>query len=290
METGSSINTVHTCRNCVNTHTGSYCNKCGEKVITAHDKSIGHIAEEVFHFFTHFDNSFFNSFRTIVASPGKFSHDYCNGSRKKYYKPVSLFFLLIVVYLLFPGAFPGGLNMPLGQYLHRNGMAFTTQMTEAKMARLDIDFDTLAELYQHKSHTVSKLMLLTLLPLSAFALAALHPRKAVYYDNFILATELNSFFLVCAFMIMPFCMALFSSIMQFAGAGKAYNNFDDVAIPLFSSAYLLFCTVSFRRFYGSSWLPAGIKSAAYIFIHLFIWNYIYKALLFLTTMALIRHK
>src|SRR4029078_451394 len=103
--------TAITCKNCGNHFNGNYCNNCGEKVYTEHDRTAFHFLEEGFHFLTHFEGTFFTTIKTIFAKPGQVSVDYANGIRKKYFKLLSLFLLLVVLYLLFP-VFEG-LNMKL---------------------------------------------------------------------------------------------------------------------------------------------------------------------------------
>ena len=76
------------CKNCGNRFTGKYCNVCGEKVYTEKDKSIKYIIEEGFHFLTHFEGTFLKSLKAIITRPGTLSLDYCNGIRKKYFKPL----------------------------------------------------------------------------------------------------------------------------------------------------------------------------------------------------------
>ena len=104
------------CKNCGNIITGKYCSNCGEKIYTDKDKRVSHLFEEAFHFITHFDGTFFNTIKAIVTKPGKLSLDYCDGIRKKYFKPMSFFLLLVVIYLLFP-VFEG-LNQRLYYYTH----------------------------------------------------------------------------------------------------------------------------------------------------------------------------
>ena len=73
------------CKNCQHEFTGKFCNQCGEKVYSEHDKSLKHVFEEGFHFLTHFEGTFFNTLRTIVLRPGKLSLDFCYGIRKRYF-------------------------------------------------------------------------------------------------------------------------------------------------------------------------------------------------------------
>ena len=85
------------CKNCGNSFTGKYCNQCGEKVYGEKDKSVFHFFEEGLHFITHFDGTFFNTLKKLFTQPGQLSVDYCNGKRKSYFKPLSLFLLLVVI-------------------------------------------------------------------------------------------------------------------------------------------------------------------------------------------------
>ena len=106
----------HICKNCNHAFTGKYCNHCGEKVYSEKDRSVLHFFEEGLHFITHFEGTFFNTLKKIFTRPGQLSVDYCNGKRKTYFKPLSLFLLLVVLYLLFP--FFEGLNMKLYYHVH----------------------------------------------------------------------------------------------------------------------------------------------------------------------------
>src|SRR6478736_8508316 len=107
---------VHICKNCNNSFSGKYCNHCGEKLYHEKDRSVFHLFEEGLHFLTHFDGTFFNTLKKIFTKPGQLSVDYCNGKRKTYFKPLSFFLLLVVLYLLFP-VFEG-LNMKLYYHTH----------------------------------------------------------------------------------------------------------------------------------------------------------------------------
>src|SRR5438128_2634934 len=105
----------HTCKNCHNNFKGSFCNYCGEKVYTEHDKSIKHVLEEALHFVSHFEGKLLATIKSIILKPGKYSSDFCYGIRRKYYQPVSLFLLMVILYLLFPKM--QGLNMRFETYV-----------------------------------------------------------------------------------------------------------------------------------------------------------------------------
>ncbi len=194
-----------TCKNCGNQFTGKFCNKCGEKVYTQHDKSVVHFFEEGIHFITHFEGTFLTTLKTVFTKPGKFSLEYCNGLRKKYFKPVSLFLLLVVLYLLFPRF--AGLNMKLDTYA-TNQYSFTWMsipLIKEKLNAKDIKYKELAKLYDSKSASVSKIGLFFILPLAAAVLLLLFFNTKKYdFDHFIVSLELCSIFIALHFLIIPF--------------------------------------------------------------------------------------
>ncbi|HYC86973.1 MAG TPA: DUF3667 domain-containing protein, partial [Chryseosolibacter sp.] len=115
---------MNTCKNCTAPVDSNYCQECGEKVHYGKDRSFKHLFEEAFHFLTHFEGKFFTTLKTMFAAPGKLSLDFCHGIRKKYFKPLSFYLLVIIIYLIFP-LFEGlniklkyHYNSPYGQYAH----------------------------------------------------------------------------------------------------------------------------------------------------------------------------
>ena len=140
----------HICKNCNHSFSGKYCNQCGEKVYHEKDKSVLHLFEEGLHFITHFEGTFFNTLKKIFAKPGQLSVDYCKGKRKTYFKPLSLFLLLVVVYLLFP-VFEG-LNMKL--YYHTHHILYGKYAMRASsevMIQEKLTDQQLLSLFQQKS-------------------------------------------------------------------------------------------------------------------------------------------
>lgn len=276
----------HTCLNCGNVFQGKYCNCCGEKVYGDHDKSIGHLVEEAFHFLTHVEGSFFVTLKTIFRHPGKFSLDYCNGLRKKYFRPVSLFMLLVVLYLLFPKF--SGLNMKLGTYAS-DEYGFTwiaIPAIQQKMASQNADFTKLSELYAKKSATVTKLSLFLLIPLSALLISFLFSRsKRYFFDHLIISMEITSFYIALNFLMIPFISWIAESIhkdwIRFFHDGNMALSLSVTGISL------IYLILAFRRFFQQDWILIALK--AFIFWLLFgeVVLYIYRVIVFKLTMLFI---
>jgi hypothetical protein len=278
--------TVQTCKTCGNSFTGKYCNQCGEKVYTEKDRTFRHIADETIHFVTHFEGSFLRTVKTIFTKPGKLAYDYCNGTRKKYFKPISLFLLCIVLYLLFPRF--DGLNMKFSSYVssQNNYTWLAIPVAKKKMKSASITEKELNDKYNRVSAKVSKIFLLALIPLSAFFLYLLFFRKGRYFfDHFIMATEFNSLMVIVVFLLLPLLVVvgtwIYSPVSQYF--------VDSNLIPFISVHFILliFLSFGFKRFYQQSWLLTIIKSIIFLLLFDFVIMYIYHCLLFFLVMLFI---
>ena len=275
-----------TCKNCNHQFTGNYCNNCGEKFFTAHDKSIWHLFEETVHFITHFEGKFLTTIKAILTKPGKLSLDYCNGIQKKYYRPLSFFLVLMVIYLLFPIA--KGLNMPLGYHTSSGFYGrFALQKVLALMNEKHLSEAYVVEHYHTASEKVSKLLILLIIPAMALwsRLLTLKRKDKVYFDHFIFCTEVNSFLVLWGFLILPLLARLIFAVIS-AASGKAYFS-DGMFAVLLIGFLCLFTFVGARRFYGFTTLKALLFAALFTGLYVLIIQYAYKFLLFYISLQLV---
>jgi len=269
----------HICKNCNHAFTGKYCNSCGEKVYSEKDKSVWHLFEEGLHFITHFEGTFFNTLKKIFTKPGQLSVDYCNGKRKTYFKPLSLFLLLVVLYLLFP--FFEGLNMQLyyhthhllyGKYAMQQGIEVLrdTKWTDAQLGTV----------FHQKSEKVSKFLLLILLPLTALFFWSLTYRKRRYFfDQMVFSAEINCMYLLWGFLLLPLLLFIAQKI-AYVTTGKHFNVEDWQLGMITYSVLCAYTGIGGRRFYKLTiWQSIGFAILFYI-AHLIIVQYIYKFILF----------
>jgi hypothetical protein len=247
------------CQSCGNLFKGNYCNNCGEKVFDAHHKKVGHLFEEAFHFITHFEGNFFTSLKTTWTRPGKFALDYSNGIRRKYFKPVSYFMLLVVLYLLFPKF--EGLNMRMAPLLMEDyGYRWATlPMARAKLKSSPMEDQELVRRYDEKSPKVAKLGLFLLIPLTGLLLLAIffYTRK-YYFDHCLIAIEYLCFFIALHYLLMP----LVDSIFEWIKAGSSpIRDDNDVYNWFLALSDISFAAVAFRTFYQRSWwiiIPSAV--------------------------------
>lgn len=271
----------HTCSNCSHVFTDKYCNHCGQKRYTEKDKTLKHFFEEAVHFFTHFDGSFFTTLKTVLLKPGKLSEDYCMGRRKPYYKPISFFLLMIVLYLLFPTF--TGLNMRMGDY---KGTILTGKIIESqiqhKLKDSGISEETLAEKFHKLSVKTSKVLLLLMIPLTMLFIFPLYfYKKKLLFDYLILSTEINIFFILFFFFLFPILLVPIILVAHIR------NISDDYLMPLMLVLFAAYYVVLLQRFFKEKLIWSILKGPVLTLAYMFGAMQVYRFIIFEVTFALL---
>jgi len=267
-----------TCKNCGNYFQGNFCNQCGERAYNENNKSIVHFFEESFHFLTHLDNKFLKSVWLVFTKPGFLSYDISIGIRKKHFKPVNLFLLGVILYLLFP--FFQGLNLPLKSQLNEVYGPYVKMLVNQKTENKMLSTDEIAKKYDAKSPRFAKILLLVIIPITGLALSILFYKKGKYYfDHFTLAAELNTFYLYFTFFIIPLVYSIVVIISKLFYGHADFDIGDEITFPLYLLANGIFATSAFMRFYKETMIRASVISILYLVLHMFIVYAIYRLLL-----------
>ncbi len=270
------------CKNCSTPLSGKFCNYCGEKVYTEKDRSVLHLLSEGMHFITHFEGTFFNTLRAIFTTPGKFSLDYCNGIRKKYFKPIAFFLMLVILYLLFP--IFQGLNMSLYEHARHSFYGHYAMSKAVKVMQIQHFTDAqLSEIFQHASEKISKFLLFIIIPVMAlFSWLLSFTKRKYFYDNFVFSIEAVSFFILWGFLILPMLLKILHRI---------FPSFPDISdlqtlIP-FISIFTLYLIIASKRFFKFKWWYSVLYSLVFTLVLTMFIQYIYKFILFFITIRLI---
>ena len=265
------------CKNCGDVIKGKYCSNCGEKIYSEKDKNVWHLLEEAFHFITHFEGTFFNTLKAILTRPGKLSLDYCNGIRKKYFKPLSFFLLLVVIYLLFP-VFEA-LNQSLYYHVHNSIYGkYAMQKTISVMQTKHLSDAQMTELFHHKGEKVSKFLLFIIIPFMAlFSWLLGFKKRKLFFDHFIFSIEEGSFFLLWGFLFLP----LLVSMLRLFEPASFFSEYATLAaIVVVFIVHLFFAA---RKFFQFKLGYNIFFSFAYTFFLLLVIQILYKFLLFVIT-------
>ena len=274
-----------TCKNCGNHFHGRFCNECGEKVYTQKDKSLLHIFEEVLHFITHFDGTLFTTLKTFFSRPGKISSDYSNGIRKKYFKPVSFFLLIVITYLLFPRF--EGLNIRFNTYIstHYGFHWYAAPVAKQKINNHHLTVQDLAVKYDAKSPAFAKACLFLLIPLEALLLFLLfYTSRRYFFDHFLLATEITSFYILSQFLLLPFL----SFVVSKTAPAYLYLFEDGSWVwDILYLIYLVFIACAFRNFYRQPIWLSSLKAFVFLFVFYAGIKYVYSLILYYLVMLFI---
>lgn len=268
------------CKNCESPLFGEYCSKCGQKVFTEKDKSVSKLFFEALYFITSFEGKFFKTLKAIYQSPGKLSLDFSNGIRQKYYKPVSFYLLIIVLYLLFP--ILSGMNMEM---IHYKGTPilgkYMSNQIENKLKEDNITEEQLSEIFHEKSKNTSKFLLLLLIPLSAPILYLLYfNKKRNLFDNFTLLTEINIFYLLTFFILVPLILIPFVYLFDLI-----IN--DDFFTPFSIILFAIYCTILLHKVFKEKWWISILKGGFFGLSFMYMIVVIYKTIVFQVTFTLI---
>lgn len=272
----------HLCKNCGAHFTGRFCNACGEKVYKEHDRSMLKLFHEAFHFITHFEGTFLNSLKALVISPGKISLDYCNGIRKKYFKPLSFFLLLVILYLLFP--LFEGLNMKLYYHTHHNLYGtYASQKVTALMEARGISFTEVENIFSQKGEKTSKLLLFIIIPFMALIswLLAFKKRK-FYFDNFIFSAETTSFFILWGFLIFPFILFFTTYITGIELIKSEWQTGLVIVI-----AQIIYTAIAARRFFFFKRWYSILYACLFITVLFMFLETFYKFILFFIAFSML---
>lgn len=279
---------IHICKNCSNQFEGKFCNLCGEKVISQHDRTIGHFLGELFHVLTHADGKIWKNLKLMITSPGTVSKNYAYGWRKPFLQPMSMFFVANLIYFLFPlfETFSTSLHSQVYSHPYR---PLIENRVNKKMEKDHLTFAELGEKYNKETKVVSKLILIVVVPFFALVYALLHLRgPRLFADHILMGLEFMTYTLVYNTIVFSILVQI---IVIIGAKGLGLNvswlsNEQNFILPVVAVSMIYFSYRSERTFYQQKILWAILKTAAFIFLMPYV-LYLYRFILFHITMSMI---
>lgn len=222
----------HICKNCGNQFIGMYCNLCGEKIILPQDRSFRTFLSGILVALTFTDTKFLKSLWLTVSRPGFLSLEVADGRRVKYIRPLSLFFLLNLVYFLFPiiQLFSASLRTQLNSF-HGE---YAVPVIANKMTEMGIpDIGSFSLLYDQKTAGLAKMLVIVFAILTSLPLNLIYLTRNRYFTDHVgLAVELVCFNL--------FVNAIFLSVVvSVFHLGSWLNEVGLTAILVTTNLYFL---------------------------------------------------
>ncbi|MEI9918010.1 MAG: DUF3667 domain-containing protein [Bacteroidota bacterium] len=267
------------CRSCGATLTGEFCSNCGEKKFIPGEDKVRHFFGDFFSAITSLDGNFLRTAKLMITKPGVMSYQYINGRRIPFVKPMSMFFIVNVIYFLL--SFGDGLNSTL--YTQMNNMLWqskvATNMVEKRIKEEKTTLKAFAIKYQEQSTEMAKLWLvLVVLYFSVPLWLINYNKKLFYFDHLTVSLEFISLAAIYMFVILPWIIVLISKFVKLSD-----NSFDAMAkFPLIVISWGLLYAFE-RNTYQQSIFRSLTKAALLVFLF-YVTLMIYRITLFYITM------
>jgi hypothetical protein len=277
-------NVLRTCKNCSNRFEGRFCNRCGEKVIEEHERSMLYFLEGVFHAITHVDGKIFRNLKLMLINPGFISKNYAEGVRQPFMKPIPMFFVANLIYFLFP--FFNTFNTNLSSQINSQPYSSAIRpIVDKKEKEENISFESLQQKYNAKTSTLSKLMLIVFVPTLALVLAILNfGRQRYFADHILMGLEFMCFILFYICILFGGILALVRFVAHYIhiDVSVILNNEIIVVVPVALTMMMYFLFRSERTFYNQRIIWAILKS--FVFVAALFWIMTgYRYMLFYVT-------
>ncbi len=242
--------TIHTCKSCGNTFTGLYCNLCGEKVILPADRSFRTLMGNILVAITFADNKSLKTMVSVIRHPGFVSGEFADGRTVKYLRPMSLFFVLNLVYFLFPL-----IQLFNATWVTQLGTVYGTlvlKLSLLKMNELHLPRNAFELMYNEKSVGYAKMLVIVFAVLASLPLNLLYRKGSRFFSDHVgLMIELACFNLFANALV----VTLLARLLPIGG----YLN-ETVLTVLFIVTNLYFLLRSSANFYGESGFRLVLKS------------------------------
>jgi hypothetical protein len=196
------------------------------------------------------DNRFVKTLWLTIKNPGFLSKEYAEGRRVHYIRPLQLFFILNLVYFLFPvlQLFNSSLLTQIN-YLFHSKMA--KQMVVNHLAQEGMSFGGYSMIYNAKTASLAKLLMVVFVLLASLPMSVIFRKKNRYFtDHVALAVELACFNIFVNAISLSAVLWILSKILHWSGSGLGSYLNDTTFTIIFVSTNLYFIYRAAGTFYS----------------------------------------
>ena len=272
----------HTCKSCGNEFYGSYCNICGEKVITPADRKFRTFLSNVLVAITLADNRFIKTLWLTIKNPGFLSKEYANGRRVNYIRPLQMFFILNLIYFLFPvlQLFNSSLRTQMNYLFHSE---LVREIVIGRLAHERLGYGGFELMYDAKTVGLAKMLIIIFVVLAAIPLSLIFRKKNRYFtDHVALSVELACYNIFVNAIFLSGVLWVLSKLFKWSGSSLGDYMNDTTFTLIFVCTNMYFIYRAARTFYDQKGKRLIFKSALGI-IGLFLALEAYRLTLFFVT-------
>jgi Protein of unknown function (DUF3667) len=276
------LQSPHTCKSCGHVFVGAYCNLCGEKVIEPKDRSMQVFLRNILIAVTFADNRFIKTLWLTIKNPGFLSKEYADGRRVHYLRPLQLFFVLNLIYFLFPilQLFSSSLRTQMYYLFHS---ALVRPMVIERVVQEGLSINGFALIYDAKTTGLAKLLMVIFVFLASLPLSLIFRKKNRYFtDHVALSVELACYNMFVNAILLSGVLWGLSILFRWSGSGLGDYLNDTTFTVIFVTTNLYFIYRAAGTFYQQKGKRLIVKSALAI-VGLFLALEAYRLMLFFVT-------
>jgi hypothetical protein len=272
----------HNCKSCGNSFVGYYCNLCGEKVLERRERTFQTFLANVRSALTLSENKFLRSLKYVITRPGFLSKEIAEGRRVSYALPLQLFFVLNLIYFLFPVVQLFNTSLNTQMYL-RTHSALVRNMVSQKLIAEGYSYQGYSLMYNEKSTSLAKLLVIVFVVLASLPLNLIYRKRNRYFtDHLTFSIELTSFNLAMNAVFLSLLLITLNKIIHWTHTGWEKYLDDSTLTVIFVLSNLYFLFHAGRTFYNQRGFMLIIKVVLAL-VGLFVALELYRLILFLVT-------
>ena len=228
------------------------------------------------------DTKIGKSLWTLVRRPGELTNAYMEGRRVPFLQPFRVFLVANVLFFLVV-SLTGSSPVTTRLATHIRAQNFFHQplaerLVEEELQKNDLSFEAYEAVFNRRIETLSKSLVIIMIPIFACALGLLFIRRRKYaVHHLVFSCHAYAFLLVYNFMIATGLLTF--GISMFIGPNQSLNSFETLISSFSLSVQVVFIYFGLRRAYrASAW--AAIVAAIILGLLIYMILLFYRAVLF----------
>lgn len=260
-----------------------YCSHCGEQRLTEELRSVKHIIKDFVTDLTSVDSKLLRTVKTLFLSPGQLDYDYHIGKRIVYLKPITIFLIINVAYVMFSPV--TDFYVSFHDQLNLQGYSpYIKPMIEAHISASEKSVSEFAVLYDQLVVVLARSLIILQVPIFGFFVWLLCYKNSHYSgDYLIFGLNFHSWLLVwTVFLQLPESVIHF--VFNLFSSSDVLEGIYFLLLPMGLMVYLWLAT---KKLFRLSFVEL-IWRVPLLFVALAVSHYLFRFLQLLITVALVK--
>jgi len=270
---------IKKCPSCSSGMGENYCSNCGERKLDSSLRSVKHIVGDIFEDLFSFDSKLWRTVKLLLINPGQFEYNYHLGIRKNHMKPVGLFFIVNILFVLFSplNDFYVSLNDQLNLQPYSS---YVKEFFNQYLLNNNLNYQEVTLKYDQMVKVLSRTLIILEVPIFMFFISIVCYRKDRYAsDHFMFALNTHTWLLLWIVV----SSIVFKSLGDFLGFIGVYNIFEIIYFQTLHIGFVTYVLFAVKRMYQFTWLRT-IASVIILMTAFALSHIIYRFLQFVITL------